>query len=653
MKKLRAVFSIFSLCAMMVWPLHALSQNAAQVLNYRDADLRAFIEDVALETKKTFILDPEVRGKVNLISSEPIEGPLFFETFLSVLKVNGLTIVPTANGAYKITKNAKAVRDGGLVNQPVQGDRLMTRVFTIKHTDPLAIQAALKPYIFKGGYLFARNGLPIIIVTDFADNLLKIAEIIRNIDVDKSVIHSLKLHHTSAVEMADVAEQLTLQAGFEDNTRRFLKAIPVSGSNTLILKGLPEVLAQYEPILKDIDQNNASRGSLSVIKLKYASAEEMLPMIEKIAASLGPRGAKDKNGPASDVTISAYKGKNAIIINADPEVQKRLRDVIHSLDIPRAQVLVEAIVVEVSENAAKELGLQYILAGGNSSNIPFTVANYSNTAPNLLAATGAMVVDDNGDDASSVSGLLKAAAVDSFLGLNGLAMGAAGRMSNGGVFGVVLNALAADSDSNILSTPSILTLDNESARFLAGQEIPVTTGEALGNANTNPFRTIERKNVGIQLEVTPQINDDNEIRLNIRQEVSSISGTVSASSSELITNKNEVETIVRARDGEVVVLGGLIQENERISVEKIPLLGDIPGLGRLFRSDAKIREKTNLMIFLRPTIIRDAQDMEQLTRHKYDYIKNRQKLSGSELSVDDMMQSVLGVVPEAPEKAGE
>ena len=291
----------------------------------------------------------------------------------------------------------------------------------------------------------------------------------------------------------------------------------------------------------------------------------------------------------------------------------------------------------------KSLASNIFWAGGDSSNIPFTVANYSNTAPNILAATGAIVVEDDGDNTTnSASQILQTAAVDSFLGLNGFTAGAAGRFSDGGIFGVILNALASDTDSNILSTPSVMALDNETASFLAGQEIPITTGEVLGAANANPFRTVERKNVGIQLEIKPQITDGNEIRLEIRQEVSSISGPVSAISSELVTNKREIQTTVRASDGDVIVLGGLIEQTERITVDKVPLLGDIPILGRAFRSEGTTRENRNLMIFLRPTIVRNKEEMTTVTNQKYQYMQGRQALSGSNLSLDDMMQNVIG-----------
>lgn len=621
----------------------AIAQQGGSTLNYRDADLRSFIEDVALETRKTFIIDPQVNGQVNLISSEPISGDLLFETLLSVLKVNGMAAVPTSNGAYKITRMELALVDGGPVDTMATGDALVTRVFTIKHTDPMTVVAALKPYVSGGGSSFARDGLPMVVVTDNGDNLIRISQIISSIDVDQTVIRTLNLIHTSPSEMAEVANQLTTQKGFDSDITALIQSIPVNGSNSLILKGMPEVLDQYMPVLAEIDMNNASRGDMRMIRLKYATTDKMLPVLQQLVDAIqseGGEGAASLGG--DEVTIAEFQGTNSLVINAGPELQQRLADVIAELDVPQDQVLVEAIVVEVSENASKELGLQYILAGGDSSNIPFTVANYSNAAPNILAATGAIVVDD--DDSSSgtsASDILKAAAVDSFLGLDGFAVGAAGRTSGGGVFGVILNALATDTDSNILSTPSVMALDNESATFLAGQEIPITTGEALGSANNNPFRTIERKNVGIQLEIKPQINDNDEIRLDIRQEVSSISGPVSAISTELVTNKREIQTTVRVSDGEIIVLGGLIQQNERISVDKVPLLGDIPLLGRAFRSEGKTRENTNLMIFLRPTIVRDRDDIQRVTDKKFDYMRERQILSGSNLSVDNVLQTVI------------
>ncbi len=620
------------------------AQQQGITLNYRDAELRSFIEDVAIETRKTFIIDPQVNGKVNLISSEPLSGDVLFETMLSVLKVNGMSAVKSSNGSIKITKSELALTDSALVGGTAEGEQLVTRVFFIKYVDPVMVFNAIKPYVSAGGNSYARDGLPALIITDSADNLIRISQIITSIDTDQEVVKTLNLLHTSPVEMSEITAELTSQIGFNGGERPLLQAIPVKGSRSLILKGMPAILDQYIPILEDIDHNNARRGDMRLIRLKYAKTENLLPVLQQLVNAITSENkASSARGSSSEVTIAEYSGTNTLVINADPEIQQRLAEVIEQLDVARDQVLVEAIVVEVSENASKELGLQYILAGGDSSNIPFTVANYSNSAPNILAATGAIVVEDDGDNTTnSASQILQTAAVDSFLGLNGFAAGAAGRFSDGGVFGVILNALASDTDSNILSTPSVMALDNETASFLAGQEIPITTGETLGAANSNPFRTVDRKNVGIQLEIKPQINDGNEIRLEIRQEVSSISGPVSAISSELVTNKREIQTTVRARDGDVIVLGGLIEQTERITVDKVPFLGDIPILGRAFRSDSTTRENKNLMIFIRPTIVRNNEEMATVTNRKYQYMQERQSLSGSTLSLDDMMKNVLG-----------
>ncbi|MDA9554074.1 type II secretion system secretin GspD [Emcibacteraceae bacterium] len=620
------------------------AQQSGITLNYRDAELRSFIEDVAIETRKTFIIDPQVTGKVNLISSEPLSSEVLFETMLSVLKVNGMSAVTNSNGSIKITKSELALTDSALVGSNVQGEQLVTRVFFIKYVDPVMVFNAVRPYVSAGGNSYAREGMAAVIITDSADNLIRISQIIANIDIDQEVVKTLNLQHTSPNEMAEITMGLTSQIGFNGGERPLLQAIPVKGSRSLILKGMPAILDQYVPILEDIDRNNASRGDMRLIRLSYAKTENVLPVLQQLVNAITSENQDGSNGGASsEITIAEYSGTNMLVINADPEIQQRLAEVIEQIDIPRDQVLVEAIVVEVSENASKELGLQYILAGGDSSNIPFTVANYSNTAPNILAATGAIVVEDDGDNTTnSASQILQTAAVDSFLGLNGFTAGAAGRFSDGGIFGVILNALASDTDSNILSTPSVMALDNETASFLAGQEIPITTGEVLGAANANPFRTVERKNVGIQLEIKPQITDGNEIRLEIRQEVSSISGPVSAILSELVTNKREIQTTVRASDGDVIVLGGLIEQTERITVDKVPLLGDIPILGRAFRSEGTTRENRNLMIFLRPTIVRNKEEMTTVTNQKYQYMQGRQALSGSNLSLDDMMQNVIG-----------
>jgi general secretion pathway protein D len=655
---MKPMFTSFKFAICLTVALHGViwtsvqAQDSGHILNYRDAEIRAFIDDIASITGRTFIIDPRVRGKINVVSSEEVTVEGVFQTFLSALKVNGFTLVPTASGAFKIVPDEIAAQDAGPVNEERVGDTLVTRVFKLKYADPLAVQAAAKPFVFKNGRVFARKGMPVVIVTDYADNLARIGQLVASMDVDHSVIRTLALENTSAGEMADIALKLAAQPGFDDNILQSLTAMPLDSSNTLILKGPLELIETFMPVLKELDKNNASRGDLRVIYLKHANAEKLIPMLETVTKSLSRKdGAGNALSADGDISLSAYAGANAIVINASSEMQQRIANVINMLDVARAQVLVEAIVVEVSDSAAKELGVQYLLAGGDNSAIPFTMANYSNTAPNLLALAGALQTSDNDSDDSSASDLFGAAAVDSLLGFNGFALGAAGETDGGTIFGVVLNAIKQDTGSNILSTPSIMTMDNEPAKFLSGQEIPISTGEALGANNANPFRTIERKDVGIQLEVTPQINDGDEIRLQIRQEISSIAGPVSTSFSELVTNKREIETTVSIQSGDIVVLGGLVQEDEVTSVDKVPLLGDIPLLGRLFRSDRKSRAKTNLMIFLRPTIVRSASDARALTATKYDYIRGQQsQVNSGGLTIDQLVDEVMGGNPAPSEK---
>ncbi len=642
MKKVMFQGSLKKLAVAAVLALFPISLPLAaqeQVLNYRDADIRVFIDDIAGLTGHTFIVDPRVTGRVNVISSQPVSNEGVFQTFLSALRVNGFAIVPTASGAYKIVPDEVAVQDSIPVTNDAGGDQLVTRLYTLTYADALSVQAAAKPFVHKNGRVFARKGAPYVIITDYAENLKRITQLVEGMDVDTSVIRTLALENTSAFEMADIAAQLASRPGFEDTRAGNLSVIPLESSNTLILKGPAKLISTFEPVLRELDKNNASRGDLLVVNLKHANAEQMLPMLETVVRSVSKKDSKGNAVNAGgEVALSVYAGANALVINATPEMQQRIVNIVRALDVPRPQVLVEAIVVEVSEGAAKELGLQYILSGSEGSGVPFTMTNYANTAPNVLAATGALLLDDDTD----VGDTLQETAVNSLLGLNGFSLGAAGRTKGGTVFGVILNALAQDTGSNILSTPSIVTLDNEAAKFQSGQEIPITTGESLGSANANPFRTVERKNVGIILEVTPQINEGEEIRLAIRQEISSVAGPIATGSTELITNLREIQTTVRVSDGDIVVLGGLIQQNETTRVDKVPLLGDIPLLGRAFRSDSKSIQKTNLMIFLRPTIMRNTEDARAVTEQKYNYIKGKQAAVESQIPLDQLIQEVMG-----------
>ena len=354
--------------------------------------------------------------------------------------------------------------------------------------------------------------------------------------------------------------------------------------------------------------------------------------------------------PGKRPTIVRYPGSNSLIINADPETQRLLVDVITQLDTRREQVLVEAIVVEISDNAARRLGAQLLVAGKEGSNVPFLATQHPGAGTGIMPIAGGWYAEQQrreGNDDDGVLDLARQAAVQSLLGINGALGGIAGSSDNA-TFGLIIDAVNSDTASNLLSTPSILTLDNEEARILVGQEVPTTSGEVLGDNNSNPFRTIQRQDVGIQLEVTPQINAGGGITLAIRQEVSSIAGPVSDDFSELVLNKREVETRVLVDDGEIVALGGLLDQSDRNTVSKVPLLGDIPIVGELFKHRSRSRDKTNLMVFIRPTIVRSTADAQAMSAGRWDYMRGQLPVMGErETALDELVREYLRANPPA------
>ena len=381
-----------------------------------------------------------------------------------------------------------------------------------------------------------------------------------------------------------------------------------------------------------------------MITLKNSDAHTIVPILEQIGATMYAQKAPSE-GQELKPTITQHEPTNSLIISADYETLLAMERVIEALDVRRTQVLVEAIIVEMTDDAARELGVQFLLAGSDGD-IPFISTNFSRSAPNLLALTGALVGDGvfgAGGTGTATSNPFQQAAVSSLLGLNGLSIGGAGQSGNT-LFGLVLNALENDTESNILSTPYAIALDNATSSLIVGQEIPITTGEVLGNNNVNPFRTVERIDVGVKLDITPHVGEGNSVRLDIAQEVSSVFGAVGPASPDLITNKRAINTTVLADDGDLIVLGGLIEQRETTNSSKVPVLGDIPVAGRLFRSEGVGHVRTNLMVFIRPTIIRDAEEARAATSRKYRYIRAEDLLRNGEAdsTLDNFVESVLG-----------
>jgi len=627
----------------------ALAQDQQQVLNLRDADIRAFIDDVAMMTGRTFIVDPRVTGRVTVVSTEPVNNSEIMDIFMATLSVQGFTAIATANGVYKVVPEETAAQSAlPLDGSKLPGSQFVTSVIRLHNVDPVPVLNMVKPLVHRQGNVVASRGGNSVIVVDTAENMKRIREIIARLDTDNSVTRAVTLNRTSAQEMSKVVQEMMARSE-GDFPRQGVNVVPVAAGNILLLKGDPDTVERLARMVEDLDQRNSTRSDLRVIYLKHADAEQLVPLLEKVSASVAAASNPEGGAAATAgrANIAFDKATNSLVIAADPDMQATLASVIDQLDVRRAQVLVEAIIVEVSDTAARDLGLQFVLGGTEGSNIPFTVTNYSDTAPNILALTGATVLDEKTNAKGDTLDDLRETALNSLLGINGFASGFAGITNGGTLFGVILTALQNDISSNVLSTPSVMTMNNEEASIIVGQEIPITTGETLGADNSNPFRTVERQDVGVQLDVRPQINEGDTVKLFIRQEVSSIAGPVSSNSTDLVTDKREIETTVLVDDGEVIVLGGLIQNDERISVNKVPLLGDIPILGHAFRSDSKSRQRTNLMVFLRPTIVRSVDDMRQVSGRKYNYMRAEQLMQngGKGTELNTFMNEVIGAVP--------
>ncbi|WP_115552969.1 type II secretion system secretin GspD [Xanthomonas arboricola] len=650
------------LCMCAVAPVVSLQAADAPAVRLQDVDLRAFIQDVSRATGITFIVDTRVQGTVNVARAQAMSEADLLGMLLAVLRANGLIAVSSGPSTYRIIPDDTAAQQPGSAASGNLG--FATQVFTLQRVDARSAAEILKPLIGRGGVIMALPQGNSLLIADYADNLRRIRGLVAQIDTDRAAIDTVTLRNSSAQELARTLTSLFGQAG---ERSAVLSVLPVDSSNSLIVRGDPALVQRVVRTAMDLDGRAERRGDVSVVRLQHASAEQLLPVLQQLVGQTPGNEAQagqDTRSTAVDVAaagtahtqviapaagkrpvIVRYPGSNALIINADPETQRALMDVIRQLDVHREQVLVEAIVVEISDTAAKRLGVQLLLAGRNGT-VPLIATQYSGASPGIVPlATAAAGTRSGNDDDDSVLEQARNVAAQSLLGLSGGLIGLAGQ-SNDAVFGMIIDAVKSDTGSNLLSTPSIMTLDNEQARILVGQEVPITTGEVLGAANDNPFRTIQRQDVGVELEVRPQINTAGGITLAIKQEVSAIAGPVSAQSSELVFNKRQIETRVVVENGAIVALGGLLDQNDRQTVEKVPLLGDVPGLGALFRHKSRNRDKTNLMVFIRPTIIRDAADAQRMTAPRYSYLRDRQLADGDpEAALDALVRDYLRAQP--------
>ncbi|MDO1558580.1 type II secretion system secretin GspD [Brevundimonas sp. 2R-24] len=646
----RLAVALVLILSLLSAPPAAHAQN--QVLNYQNADIRAVVQDISRVTGRTFIVDPRVSGAVTVVSAQPLSRNELLSVFVQTLRANGLVVTPAGSGAWRISPAE------GAAQMPGSAQGFSTRVFRLSSVDAAAAAEILRPLVSPEGQVLPAPEGNALVVADYADNLARISSILNQLDEDRADLRTVSLVNTSAREMAETVTRVLGLASDAEGGSSLLTVTPVASSNTVVLRGAPGLIARAETLIQDLDGRAGASGDIRVIHLQHADAGQLAAVLQQLvgqqpgAVEAAARNAGQpavtqtsnaSQSPAAPglalggqpVSITRYPGANALIIAASPETQRVLAEVVRQLDTRRQQVLVEAIVVEVSDTAARQLGLQYMIGGGENGTVPFTATNYSNMAPNLLSLAAPLIADDDLDEDSALLNTLRQNALRSLQSATGVTLGVGGQNSNGVLFGAILNAVREDTASNILSTPSVMALDNQQARFLGGQEVPVSTGEVLGDSNSNPFRTIERRNVGVQLEVTPQINAGGGVTLALRVEVSSVAGPISEDYQELIFNKREVATTVLADDGDIIVLGGLLDQNERVSTQGIPGLSNIPGVGALFRSNGRSNQRTNLMVFLRPTIISDAGQAQAVTARPFEL------MTGAQRAADPQGQSSL------------
>tara|TARA_E500000081_G_C6120798_1_gene347820 strand:+ start:129 stop:1955 length:1827 start_codon:yes stop_codon:yes gene_type:complete len=584
----------------------------------RDADIRAFISDISSLTGKTFVVDPRINAKITIISKEDLSIEEAYEVFLSVLAVNGYTAVEQDN-ATKITPEIigrQSFNRFSARNSPE--DKFVTDVIKPNFASVTALVSILRPLMSSQGHLAVYEPTNSFIIADRAGNIKKFRALIGELDKTPGEKYELvSLTYGSSKEVSNILDRVFNDNSGGINPNQFT-AYSIDRSNSILLVGDEPIVDRMKALVKNLDTEQTGSNTLKVKYLKYADAKSLEKILKNLSENLS---SKDRSNNKIKTSIEAHEGTNSLVISADPEIMISIEDVISSLDIKRAQVLVEAIIVEISDTLAKELGVQ-ILFSGDGSDTPIVSQRFGNPTPDLTAIVGGEVY--NTTNGSSLS--VPAAGLQSLLTLDGFAAGVGSYKKDQKSFAAILNVLRKDTDSNVLSTPSILTMDNEESSIIVGQEIPITTGESLGANNTNAFRTVSREEVGVKLLVKPQINEGNSIRLNIEQEVSSVFGPLLIGASEIATNKRVIKTVVMVEDTEIIVLGGLISDDVQVSERKVPLLGDIPLLGRLFKSTSTSRSKKNLVVFLKPTIVRDAADMQLITNEKYNLLKAEQLL---------------------------
>ncbi len=549
---------VTTLCAFFV-----VQAQETFILNYEDVDIKKVTQDIANFSKKTIILDPRVKGKVTIFSNSSLSSDEVWDVYLRTIQVNGFSALNDENFVRIVPEN-EATRDQ---NSGESGGEFITRVIELKNRSSVELLPLIKPIAGRQANVSSIASINSLLVVDRKSNVERITEVVQSLDEDNTAsVTIVDLKNLSSVEAVRILEKLKSQ---NNPTINNFVAISFSASNSVIVSANSITTNIIKETLQQLDDDAISEGSVAVIYLKYANAEEVAGIVSSIASRF-------ISSESEKPIVTYHAPTNSVVVSSDESNIATIKNLISKLDIRRAQVLVEAIVVELSETAARSLGVETIFAGAEDGEIPIGITRFQNgTGPDLLGLTGSAI--ESGDNANFSN-----IAANSLLNSQGIIAGIGRISEDDDSMIAIINAIDADKNSNILTTTSLLAMDNEEASTVIGQEIPITTGESLGSNNTNPFRTTSREEVGIKLSVKPQINEGNSVILEIKQEVSGVAGPLTGTT-DLITNKRTIETTVLVDNNQIIVLGGLVDEDIQEDIQRVPVLGSIPVLGKLFQ----------------------------------------------------------------------
>ncbi len=582
-------------------------QEQTWTINIKGADIHEFVAQVAEITGKTFVIDPRLKGQVTVISSERMDSEAVYALFLSVLRVHNFTASPSGD-VIRIQQNATGKQSPGPQGAlaGLAAEELITRVIPAQNVDSAELVKILRPLSPQYGAIAAVAEPNVVIISDHADNIRRLMRIIEQIDVsneDEVVMVPLKEAWVGTI-VALLEELAPEQIGRGAVGPQRIQLIANERNNSLVIRGKPRPIAEVLKLIDTLDQPATAMGAVQVIYLQHADATSIAEILNSV---VGEGSGAAAEGSVKSTTIHADVSLNAIVVRADPGTMNEIFDILEKLDVRRTQVLIEAAIVEVQLTDTRAIGVEFAAADASGSTVPLVSTTLNGVIASLL---GDLVgTDDEIDVLAGLAGITNPTVAAAKIDVDGIS------------FGAVITALATNSDANLLSTPSILTLDNEEAKIVVGNEVPFRTGSftTSGDGSSNPFTTVQREDVGLQLTVTPHVHDGTSVRLEISQEITNVIETPIGDNAfaDVVTSKRTIETTILAEDRQIIVLGGLIQDDVTQSRKKVPFFGSIPGLGFFFRSTSNTRTKTNLLVFLRPTIIRSQDEADDVTERKY------------------------------------